>query len=127
MPPCSPTPCHYDAVKGDASDQAARWMTELRSTLTTAAQLVDRGRAAYDADAALRLAFEALSNRVGDLAKRLVALDPERFSAPIWSAAARNRDVVTHHYHRIDYELLWQTVAHDFNALSTLLDQLLAS
>ena len=98
-------------------------MTELRSTLDTAAQLAARGRAAYDDDPALRLAFEALSNRVGDLAKRLVALDPERFSAPIWSAAARNRDIVAHHYHRIDTELLWQTVAHDFVALRELLDQ----
>ena len=99
-------------------------MTELRSTLTKAAQLVDRGRAAYDADPALRLAFEALGNRVGDLAKRLVALDPERFGAPIWSAAARNRDIVAHHYHRIDHELLWVTVKDDFAALRVLLDEI---
>ncbi|WP_179873588.1 HepT-like ribonuclease domain-containing protein [Microcella indica] len=98
-------------------------MTELRSTLDTAAQLAARGRAAYDDDPALRLAFEALSNRVGDLAKRLIALDPDRFSAPIWSAAARNRDIVAHHYHRIDTDLLWQTVAHDFVALRALLDR----
>lgn len=110
-------------MKGDPRSQIERWMTELRSTLDTAAQLAARGRAAYDDDPALRLAFEALSNRVGDLAKRLVALDPERFSAPIWSAAARNRDIVAHHYHRIDTELLWQTVAHDFVALRELLDQ----
>ena len=111
-------------MKGDASAQTARWMLELRATLTTAAELVPRGRAAYDADPALRLAFEALSNRVGDLAKRLIALDPERFNAPLWSAAARNRDVVAHHYHRIDYELFWQTVAHDFAELSAVLDEL---
>ncbi len=126
MPLCSPRPCHYDAVKADSGDRAARWVTELRATLNTAAQLVDRGRAAYDTDPALRLAFEALSNRVGDLAKRLVSLDPERFSAPIWSAAARNRDVVAHHYLRVDTELLWQTVAHDFTAMSALLDELSA-
>ncbi len=113
-------------MKGDASNQTERWMTELCTTLDTAAQLVDRGRDAYDSDPALRLAFEALSNRVGDLAKRLVALDPDRFGAPIWSAAARNRDIVAHHYHRLDTELLWQTVAHDFAALGTLLDDLSA-
>lgn len=111
-------------MKGDAHDQTTRWVTELRTTLDTAAQLVDRGRYAYDTDPALRLAFEALSNRVGDLAKRLVALDPARFDAPVWSAAARNRDVVAHHYHRIDLELLWQTVAHDFATLGELLDEL---
>lgn len=110
-------------MKGDPRSQIERWMTELRSTLDTAAQLAARGRAAYDDDPALRLAFEALSNRVGDLAKRLIALDPDRFSAPIWSAAARNRDIVAHHYHRIDTDLLWQTVAHDFVALRALLDR----
>lgn len=111
-------------MKGDAREHSARWITELRATLATAAELVGRGRNAYDTDPAMRLAFEALSNRVGDLAKRLVALDPGRFSATIWSAAARNRDLVAHHYHRIDLELLWQTVARDFPELSTLLDQL---
>lgn len=111
-------------MKNDPGDQTARWMLELSTTLTTAAELVERGRAAYDADPALRLAFEALSNRVGDLAKRLVALDPQRFSASLWSAAARNRDVVAHHYHRIDYELLWTTVAVDFAQLRKLLDEL---
>lgn len=110
-------------MRGEPREQVDRWVTELRSNLDTTAQLADRGRAAYDDDPALRLAFEALSNRVGDLAKRLVALDPAHFGAPLWSAAARNRDIVAHHYHRIDTDLLWQTVAHDFVMLSALLDQ----
>ena len=114
-------------MKGDPVEQVTRWTTELRTTLDTAAQLADRGRDAYNHDPALQLAFDALSNRVGDLAKRLVALDPERFNAPIWSAAARNRDVVAHHYHRIDTDLLWQTVAHDFVTLKELLDQISGS
>jgi uncharacterized protein with HEPN domain len=111
-------------MRGDPKDQSGRWITDLRTTLTTAAELADRGRAAYDADPALRLAFEALSTRVGDLAQRLGTLDPERFTAPIWSAAARNRDVVAHRYHRIDHDLLWQTVVHDFSALRSLLDEI---
>lgn len=111
-------------MKGNPTDQTARWMLELRTALDTAAQLVERGRDAYNADPALRLAFEALSNRVGDLAKRLVTLDPERFTAPIWSAAARNRDIVAHHYHRIDHDLLWQTVARDFAELRARLDEI---
>jgi uncharacterized protein with HEPN domain len=111
-------------MQGDATAQTARWMLELRRTLDIAADLTQRGRAAYDDDPALRLACEALSNRVGDLAKRLTALDPERFDDPLWSAAARNRDVVAHHYHRLDHDLLWNTVTRDFTALRTLLDEL---
>lgn len=110
-------------MRGDIEAQVERWVTELGATLDTADDLVARGRNAYDTDPALRLAFEALSSRVGDLAKRLVALDPDRFSAPLWSAAARNRDVVAHHYHRIDHDLLWQTVSRDFALLRALLDE----
>ena len=110
-------------MRGDSQAQVERWVTELGATLDTADDLVARGRNAYDTDPALRLAFEALSSRVGDLAKRLVALDPDRFSAPLWSAAARNRDVVAHHYHRIDHDLLWQTVSRDFALLRALLDE----
>ena len=110
-------------MKGDRTDQVDRWAAELRATLATAASLVARGRESYDADPALRLAFEALSTRVGDLAKRLVELDPDRFDDAIWSAAARNRDAVAHHYHRIDYDLLWRTVEHDFPRLGALLDR----
>jgi uncharacterized protein with HEPN domain len=84
-------------MRGDHSGQSGRWIIELRTTLATAAELVERGR---------------------------TALDPEQFAAPIWSAAARNRDVVAHHYHRIDHDLLWQTVAHDFTALRSLLDEI---
>lgn len=110
-------------MRADRADQVERWVTELRVTLETAADLVARGRASYDTDPALRLAFEALSMRVGDLAKRLVELDPDRFDDAIWSAAARNRDAVAHHYHRIDHDLLWRTVERDFPRLGALLDR----
>lgn len=107
----------------EVPDAAERWTRELTATLATAAELVRRGRTAFDTDPAVPLAFEALSNRVGDLARRLVAVDPRRFSEPLWSAAARNRDVVVHHYHRLDKELLWSTVATDFPKLAALLPE----
>ena len=65
-----------------------------------------------------RSAFEALSNRVGELAKRLTAADPTRFDAPIWRQAGRNRDFVVHHDDRIDRDALWLTVARDFRVLA---------
>ena len=68
----------------------------------------------YDSDPAVALAFEALSNRVGEIAKRLVAADPDAFTDPIWLQAARNRDFVVHHYDRIDREALWQTITQGF-------------
>ncbi|PZU43459.1 MAG: hypothetical protein DI566_14600 [Microbacterium sp.] len=103
-------------------DRVTRWVHDLRLILDRAAELVARGQDAYHADPALPLACEALSNRVGDLAKRLVSADPERFSAPIWRQAARNRDFVVHHYDRVDADLLWRTVSEAFPALRLALD-----
>ncbi|GAA4048777.1 HepT-like ribonuclease domain-containing protein [Agromyces indicus] len=105
------------------SDRVDRWLGDLAATLDTAAALVARGRDAFDRDAAIPLAFEALSNRVGDLAKRLVAADPARFSDPIWSQAARNRDFVVHHYDRVDADALWVTVDRSFAELRAVLDR----
>ena len=94
-----------------------RWIDDLESNLATARELASRDRAAFEKDPALQLAFEALSNRVGDLAKKLTTADPKRFSDPVWSQAARNRDFAVPHYGRVDLNILWQTVAVDFAKL----------
>lgn len=98
-------------------------MEDLRSTLDSASALADRGESAFNSDPALPLAFEALSHRVGELCKRLMAADPDRYSDPIWSQAARNRDFVVHHYDRIDTRALWVTVTVSFPALRRALDE----
>lgn len=99
-----------------------RWLADLESTLREAATLAERGVEAYRHDAALPFAFEALVNRVGDLAKRLCRADAARFNDPTWRAAARTRDFVVHHYDRIDADLLWRTVTVSFPRLRELTD-----
>ncbi|WP_222124124.1 DUF86 domain-containing protein [Microbacterium paludicola] len=103
-------------MKGD--ERVVRWLDDLGATLATASALASRGRESFDTDPAVPLAFEALSNRIGDLAKRLLAADPERFSDLIWRQAARQRDFVVHHYDRIDTDLLWRTVTESFPKLA---------
>ncbi|RXZ51647.1 hypothetical protein [Agromyces binzhouensis] len=68
------------------------------------------------------MAFEALSNRVGDLAKRLVTADPSRFTDPLWSQAARNRDFVAHHDDRAEVDAVWVTVSRSFPELASLVE-----
>lgn len=104
-----------------ANDRVARWLSDLDAALDSAELLVARGEDAFHADLALPLAFEALSNHVGELSKRLSTADPERFSAPIWSQAARNRDFVVHHYDRVDTQALWVTVSRSFPELRQIL------
>lgn len=84
--------------------------------------LAERGVEAYRKDAALPLAFEALVNRVGDLAQRLSRADATRFTDPMWASAARTRDFVVHHYDRIDADVLWSTVTVSFPQLRELVD-----
>ncbi|MET4780775.1 HepT-like ribonuclease domain-containing protein [Glaciihabitans sp. UYNi722] len=93
-------------------------LADLARTLAEARGLAARGHAAYLDDSALPLAFEALSNRIGDVAKKLVVSDPDRFHQSIWSLAARNRDFVVHQYNRVDVDLLWNTVVKDFPELA---------
>lgn len=105
-----------------STDRLCRWIADLHATLDSAALLVDRGRHAFDTDPAVPLAFEALSNRVGELCKRMLSADPARFTDPIWAQAARSRDFVVHHYDRIDPDALWVTVSTSFPALRVALD-----
>ncbi|MRX44498.1 HepT-like ribonuclease domain-containing protein [Agromyces kandeliae] len=108
------------------ADRIERWLDDLAATLETASALVARGRADFDRDPAIPLAFEALSNRVGDLAKRLVAADRSHFNDPLWSQAARNRDFVVHHYDRVDADALWVTVSRSFPELAELVGRIRA-
>ncbi|MES2865689.1 HepT-like ribonuclease domain-containing protein [Microbacterium sp. KRD172] len=101
-------------------ERIERWLRELAATLQAAAGLAARGEDAFRNDPALPLAFEALSNRVGDLSKRLTRADPDRFSNSAWRAAARHRDFVVHHYGALDHDLLWSTVVDSFPRLAEL-------
>lgn len=104
-------------------DRVDRWLADLSATLDTAAELVARGRDEFDRDPALPLAFEALSNRVGDLSKRLTAADSARFDNALWSQAARNCDFVVHHDDRVDAQALWVTVSRSFPELRQLVQR----
>ena len=110
-----------------ADDRIAGLLVDLDRTLQQAQDLVERGRDAFDNDFAVRLAFEALSNRVGEVTKQLVSLAPDRFSESEWSWASRHRDKVVHHYNSIDQELLWATASIHFPALRALASSKAAS
>ncbi|RZU66045.1 hypothetical protein EV379_2391 [Microterricola gilva] len=102
------------------SEQIERWLRGLDVTLATASEIVDRGRDAFREDAALPLACEALTTRVGELARLLVAADPERFDDPMWSLVARSQEIVVQHYSRVDEQMMWVTVAEGFPEIEDL-------
>lgn len=86
-----------------------------------AAELIARGRTAWNNDVLLKLAGEAVIGRIADAANRL----PNEVKAALpgvpWEDIRDIRILVDHVYHRIDYDALWQTLHDD---VPELLDQL---
>lgn len=71
-----------------------------------------RGRAAFDADPAVRDAILYQIVVLGEAAKAALAFDP-RLATDLpdidWSPIARMRDRVAHHYWATDREVVWAT------------------
>lgn len=91
----------------------------------TAAEFVDgRERGDLETDEMLRLALTKLVEIVGEAAKQVSPSGRAEFPDVPWSAAARTRDRLVHHYFDIDLDVLWTTVAEDLPALLALLPNL---
>lgn len=76
-----------------------------------------RTRADLDDDELLRLAMTKLVEIVGEAAKHV---SPELRAAHPgvpWTAAARMRDRLIHHYFDINLDILWQTLTSDLPQL----------
>jgi uncharacterized protein with HEPN domain len=84
----------------------------------------DRDRADLDTDEMLRLALTKLVEIVGEAAKQVTPSGRAELPEVPWSAAARTRDGLVHHYFDIDLDVLWQTVTEDLPELLALLADL---
>jgi uncharacterized protein with HEPN domain len=66
----------------------------------------------------LRLAGEAVIGRIGDSAAKLRDQHGDDLPKEVpWDDVIANRIIVDHVYHRIDYDLLWNTLERDVPAL----------
>jgi uncharacterized protein with HEPN domain len=76
-------------------------------------------RSDLDDDELLRLALTKLVEIVGEAAKQIH--EQTRLAHPDvpWTAAARMRDRLVHHYFDINLDVLWSTVTVDLPALLT--------
>jgi uncharacterized protein with HEPN domain len=105
-------PRAIDKVVGDLLDAAG-----------AAAEIVARGEQAWADDRLLRLAAEAVINRIGDAAGKLP--DEVRSAMPSvpWEDIRANRILVAHIYHRIDPNILWATLSQDVPLLASELER----
>ncbi len=93
-------------------------VADLVDAVRAAEELVERGRRAYDTDRILRLAGEAVVGRIGDAAAKLRDVVGEDLPEEVpWDDVIANRIIVDHVYHRVDYQLLWNTLERDVPAL----------
>ncbi|MDP2181834.1 MAG: DUF86 domain-containing protein [Actinomycetota bacterium] len=54
---------------------------------------------------------------LGEAAKRVSPVGRERFADVDWSAMARTRDVIVHHYEGVDWEVVARIISDDLPAL----------
>ena len=78
----------------------------------TASRLVARGKSAYESDEAVRLAAEAILHKIGEAVARL----PEEFICAYpdvaWRSMKATRNIVAHEYEQVDYDIIWNALAH---------------
>lgn len=77
------------------------------------------GKTQYDLedDRMLQLALVKLVEIVGEAAKAVSDDTRRRYPEVPWSAAARTRDRLSHHYFDVNLDVLWSTVTEDLPAL----------
>ena len=102
----------------EGSRSVEKLVDDLLDACSAAAEIVARGKTAWDQDRLLRLAGEAVINRIGDASMKLP--DSVRASIPEipWEDIRANRVLVAHVYHRIDPEILWATLSQDVPTLA---------
>jgi len=87
-------------------------VSDLIGFAETASRLVARGKTAFDGDEAIRLAMEALLHKIGEAVSRLPDGFLKQHPEISWRAMRGMRNVVAHQYDHVDYELIWNALAH---------------
>lgn len=91
---------------------------DLLDACGAATDIVARGKAAWDQDRVLRLAGEAVINRIGDASSKLPSEIRDAMPLVPWDDIRANRVLVAHVYHRIDENVLWFTLSRDVPRLA---------
>jgi uncharacterized protein with HEPN domain len=107
-------------------DDVPRLLDDLARHASLSADLVARGRAAYEADVMLQLAAEDLLVRMGEIAARLERADPgfgEKHPELELRALKAVRNRVAHGYDAVDTQIIWNAVARDVPRVSAAISE----
>lgn len=104
--------CSLTPVRCDVQRQDLAALRDLDDVFARTASIVDRGRDAFDADDAIRLACETLAARVGEIARERLTDEYRQSRSDVpWRDIIRMRHLLVHQYHRADYTIVWATVS----------------
>jgi uncharacterized protein with HEPN domain len=104
------------AIAREHGERALLALEHIDGFMARAARLVARGRDWYDSDTEdiPRLACEALIIKVGDAATRIPSELRNQHPDIPWNLMSDMRNQLTHAYDVTDYEIVWDTLEHDF-------------
>lgn len=90
-------------------------------------KLTGKSRVEFDADENLRLALTHLLQMVGEAARRVSPKFRQKHPSMPWAAIIGMRHKVVHDYLNVDYDIVWDTVAHELPPLIENLKQIVRS
>jgi uncharacterized protein with HEPN domain len=106
--------------------RVAKELLHIQRWLDVVESIVDGGKAAYDRDPVAQEAGDSLMIKIGEASKYLAASGIGAPQGVNWSHAAKNREVLAHHYSTVDRNLTWQTLSVSLREWQTALAPLFA-
>jgi uncharacterized protein with HEPN domain len=88
-------------------------------------RVVERGHRGFDEDPDLRLAQAHRVQTIGEAARRVTTEARQRFPQIPWEEIVGMRHKIVHDYLGVDFDIVWQVVAHDLPELIGLLEETL--
>lgn len=91
----------------------AKELLHIEDWLGRADEIVALGEAVYLEDVLLQEAGDSIMMKLGESARRLIALEVPAPDGIDWALAVANRNFIIHQYDEISRALTWQTIAVD--------------
>ena len=96
-----------------------RRLVDIVAATEDAALIVDRGRAAFEADPLVVRAAKNIVTEIGEATKALSTWTTNAIPEVPWRAISGMRDRTIHRYPDVDLDVLWNTMEHDLPYLAT--------
>lgn len=91
--------------------RVAKELLHIKRWLDIVSSIVEGGKASYDRNPVAQEAGDSLMIKIGEASKYLASRGVVAPDGVNWSDAAKNREVLAHHYSTVDRNLTWQTLS----------------